>query len=109
MIIHFANTWNLAVLNGLLQYANLYHANLSHANLYGVIGNGREIKSLNISSLYSIAYTKDRLQIGCKNYSHDAWLSFDDATIAEMGNGALQFWKEYKDLIFTIIERSPAL
>jgi hypothetical protein len=91
-----------------LEGANLEGANICSANLEGAIGDGVYIK--NIDELYySIAYTNDRIQIGCQNYSHEEWQKFSDLEILEMdGETALKFWRESKDYIFEHIAENPA-
>lgn len=77
--------------------------------LWGVIGNSKQIKSLNIFPEYDVVYTHDRLQIGCENHSIEEWKNFDyDRILVMDGNDAVSFWERNKDLIFSIIENSPA-
>ena len=90
-----------------LRGANLRVANMSGAYLSGAIGNMAEIKSMQIDK-YPITWTADRLQIGCKNYPIADWFAFDDNTIAKMDEGALEWWKKYRDFIRTAIDLSPA-
>jgi len=49
------------------------------------------------------------MQIGCELHNIDDWWGFDDDRILEMnGDKALSFWKEWKETIKMIIEKSPA-
>ena len=80
-------------------------ANLIGANLRDAKGNLREFKTMQIET-YSISFTKDILQIGCKRYSIEEWKNFDDETIGKMDSGALTFWNKWKQFIFTAIELS---
>ena len=100
------------LINANLGYANLLEAELANAslafvNLTNAIGNGKQIKTVQLD--YIINYTADRLQIGCKNYSFDEWLHFRNSKIASMDYKALEFWKKNKKAIFKIIETSPAI
>lgn len=93
-----------------LMDADLRRTNLMGANLRGVAGNGREIKSIFVSEQYPITYTAEYMQIGCERHLITEWWEFDDKRISEMGGvGALKFWREWKDSIRVIIEKSPAV
>jgi hypothetical protein len=92
-----------------LEGANLEGANLEGANLWGVAGNRKEIKSIFSSEQYPITYTAEYLQIGCQRHLISDWWEFDDRRILEMdGRDALKFWREWRDAIRVIIEKSPA-
>jgi len=91
-----------------LDGANLSRANLSGADLYGAnlyecTGNMEQICSMQIET-YSIAFTKDVLQIGCKCYSHQEWFDFRSDVINVMDSNAIVFWKKYKEFIFNAVE-----
>ena len=96
-----------------LRGANLSGANLSGANLYcanlsGANGINDYVKCIQIER-YSITYTADILQIGCKRHLISEWADFDDHRIAEMdGKDALKFWRKYKAWILQTIEMCPA-
>jgi len=96
-----------------LSGANLSGANLSGANLYcanlsGANGINDYVKCIQIER-YSITYTADILQIGCKRHLISEWADFDDHRIAEMdGKDALKFWRKYKAWILQTIEMCPA-
>ena len=96
-----------------LKFANLNGANLNGADLSNVIlwstkGNNKEIKNIPYLD-YNITYTKDILQIGCKNYSIEEWENFTDEEIDEMEKGeSLAFWKKNKKYIFDTIKANPA-
>jgi len=84
--------------------ADLTGADLTGANLRYCIGNGKEIKSLQIGT-YLISYTKDILNIGCQSYTLDEWKAFSDEEIKVMDDGALEWWKLNKHIIFKLAER----
>jgi len=87
-----------------LMGAYLSRTYLSVADLRGVLGNMKEICSMQIEQ-YPITFTNEVLQIGCKKFTHQEWLNFDDETIFKMdGKEALLFWNKYKDFIFKAIE-----
>ena len=88
-----------------LRGANLRGANLRGANLVNVNGNLKELKNMQIET-YSISFTKDILQIGCKSFSHTEWKNFSDEEINKMDKQALSFWNKWKDFIFKAIELS---
>ena len=81
-----------------LKSANLRYANLSNANLSNTIGNGKEIKSLQ-GGLWTIAFTKDIMAIGCQQYSLAQWWEFTNNQIAMMDPRALAHWKKWKPIL----------
>jgi hypothetical protein len=92
-----------------LSDANLSGANLSSASLWNCSGERSRIKSIFVSDVYAITYTSEVLQIGCQKHKFEEWKEFDDRRILEMdGKKALELWREWKDVIFMIIEKSPA-
>jgi len=106
--LHEANLYRADLSEANLHEANLYRADLSEANLHeadlhGTIGNMREVCSMQIED-FPITFTKNVLQIGCKNHTHEQWRAFTDAEIDSMHSQALPFWKKWKDHIFKTIE-----
>ena len=96
-----------------LHGADLYGADLHGADLYGAdlhdaSGNMREIKSLQVE-VWQVAYTADRLQIGCQNHAIRTWWDFSDNEIANMSGAALAWWCKWKPILQQIIKASPAL
>ncbi len=88
-----------------LRNANLSGADLIGANLIGAVGNKKELRTMQIET-YSISFTKDVLQIGCKRFLIEDWKIFNDEEINNMDNQALSFWNKWKDFIFQAIELS---
>ena len=109
-----ANLYGADLSGTSLYGANLYGADLSGtslygADLYGCAGNRKHIKSIFVSEDYAIVYTSEYLQIGCEQHFISEWAEFDDSRIIEMdGKRALKFWREWKDIIFMLIKKSPA-
>lgn len=105
--------------HAILRDADLRHANLSGAilsgadlrgaNLWDCNGNQKQIKSLFMFEKYMVAYTSEYLQIGCENHRISEWWEFDDERIARMDEGALDWWKENKAFIRSVIEKYPAV
>ena len=97
-----------------LRWANLSGAKLSGADLTGAdlwncAGNRKNIKSIFVSEDYAIVYTSEYMQIGCERHLISEWAEFGDARIIEMdGKRTLKFWREWRDIIFMLIEKSPA-
>lgn len=87
--------------------ANCKEANFEVAGFWGATGNDKQLKSLSIGC-YTIVYTKDILQIGCKQYTFEEWLSFSDSKIDAMDRGFLEWWIKFKEPLFKIIEQDPA-
>ena len=93
-----------------LRGAYLCGADLRGADLRSCAGERNYIKSIFVSDVYAITYTSESIQIGCQRHKISEWWEFDDHRIAEMdGKKALKFWREWKDTIRMIIEKSPAL
>ena len=88
-----------------LRGADLSDADLRGANLKDAYGNRKELKTMQIET-YSISFTKDILQIGCKRFLIEEWKKLDDETINKMDSNALTFWNKWKQFIFTAIELS---
>lgn len=93
-----------------LSYSNLSNSNLNYSDLRGsdlrfVIGNGIEIKSLQIGT-YMVSYHKDILNIGCQSHKLDKWINFTDEEIDAMDRDtALDWWKLNKDILVTLVKR----
>ncbi len=91
-----------------LSGANLSDADLSGANLSGCIGNREHVKSMQIER-YLITYDATFLQIGCQRHAIERWREFNAEEIRQMGGeAAVDWWAEWKPIIFQIIEMSPA-
>lgn len=105
--LRYADLRGANLYNADLSCANLRGADLLDADLWGVVGNMMHVKSLRIEK-YTIVYTSNIIQIGCKNYTIEEWKSFDDETINKMDKGALEWWSKWKETLFKIIEMSTA-
>ena len=78
------------------------------ANLWGAVGNGREIKSIQ-AFCYPIAYTSTHMFIGCEGHTIKDWANFTSDEIFKMdGDKATVFWNENKELILWLISKNPA-
>ena len=88
-----------------LRGSDLSYSDLRSSDLRGVIGNGMEIKSLQIGT-YMVSYHKDILNIGCQSYTLDKWINFTDEEIDVMDRGiSLDWWKLNKDILVTLVKR----
>jgi hypothetical protein len=75
---------------------------------FNCIGNREQIKSAQIER-YSITYDAKFLQIGCQRHTIEDWRNFDTAKIRRMdGEAAVNWWAKWNEIIFQIIEMSPA-
>jgi len=83
--------------------ANMRYADMSGADMSGVVGNSKELKSMQLEK-YMIVFTSDILCIGCQQHTIEEWASFTDKKISKMDDGALEWWNKWKDFIFTAIE-----
>ena len=93
--------------NSSLGHSNFGLSNLTGATLFGTIGNGREIKSMQLEG-EPIAYTAEIIQIGCENHKIEEWWAFTDIEISSMWIGALEWWRKHKRVLQLAIEISPA-
>ena len=92
---------NLSCAN--LSCADLRDADLRGAELSRATGNNRELKTLQCGT-YTVTYTADTMQIGCKRFSIAEWFSFDDDAIDDMDPGdSLVWWREWKPLLKEIV------
>ena len=83
-----------------LSSANLRSADLRHANLrFLQSANGKELACMNAGK-YQVVLSKERIAIGCKLFTVEEWKEFNDATISMMDDGALEWWRKWKDLVF---------
>ena len=80
--------------------AILKGATFTNAGLYDAIGNGREMIRIDTEQ-YNIVITKDIVQIGCKGYTLEEWLSFSNKKIKSFDNtnDSLAWWKEWRPKI----------
>lgn len=46
----------------------------------------------------------NKIMIGCQRHSVDEWRGFDVATIASMHEDAVNFWAEWKEIVFATWE-----
>jgi hypothetical protein len=85
-----------------LRDANLSGANLSGADLAGAIGNNKEVKSLQLGKYYITILVGIKIHIGCQDRTVEEWENFTDKEISEMDTGALEWWKEWKEVILKV-------
>lgn len=52
---------------------------------------------------WTVSFNSKYMAIGCQFHSIKFWKTASDETIAKMDSNALEFWKKYKDLIFSLI------
>jgi len=83
--------------------ADMSGADMRCADMSGAVGNMEEVKSMQLEK-YMIVFTSDILCIGCQQHTIEEWFEFTDDCISQMDRGALEWWKKWKDFIFTAIE-----
>jgi hypothetical protein len=89
--------------------ADMRGADIILAILFGAVGNGRELKSIQIFPEYAICYSKHIVFIGCKGRKLDSWKNFTDEDILAMdGKRSIDFWRRNKDTIIGLIESNPS-
>ena len=83
-----------------LRSADLRSTDLSYADLrFLQSANGKELACMNAGK-YQVVLSKERIAIGCKLFTVEKWKEFNDATISTMDDGALEWWRKWKDLVF---------
>lgn len=108
--------------------ANLTGANLRGADLMGADLMGADIMGAYLRGAYltgadgeKIPITKApmqivnlrwmitiwdaHMQIGCEFHSHAEWAEFDDARIKQMDGNALDFWREWKEILMAMCKK----
>ncbi len=88
-----------------LSGADLREADLSWADLSGAIGNGRELRSLQVMR-WKIAYTSEVLAIGCHQTSIEEWLTYELSDILAIDNDASKLWQTWRPVLIQVIETS---
>ena len=90
-----------------LRDADLRGANLMDANLRGVDLRGANLMDANLIQIYlpfyQVVVQKTHTRIGCKYFTNEEWVNFDDSTITKMDSTALEFWNSYKSIVFAAI------
>ena len=83
-----------------LRSADLRSANLRHADLRFIhSADGKVLACMNAGK-YQVVLSKEKIAIGCKFYSVESWRNFNDDKISRMDDGALEWWKQWKELVF---------
>jgi len=83
--------------------ADMSGADMSGANMRYAIGNMIELKTIALEK-YVVTFNDSHMAIGCQQYTIEEWFEFTDDRISQMDHGALEWWKKWKDFIFTAIE-----
>ena len=98
--LRYANLRSADLCFANLRSADLSYADLSYADLrFLQSANGKELACMNAGK-YQVVLSKERIAIGCKLFTVEEWKEFDDATISMMDDGALEWWRKWKDLVF---------
>ncbi len=89
-----------------LRSADLQGANLRSANLRSAVGNNAQIKTVQSGRyVINIVPVLKVIQIGCKRYTIEEWMGFDDKAIDSLDRGgALCWWKTWKPILAKILE-----
>jgi len=76
----------------------------NQCRLCDVTGDGHVIRNLQLPR-WSVVIYHDRMQIGCRNHTIQAWRHFTDDQITSMDSGlrAITWWREHHQLIFDYI------
>ena len=80
---------------------DLRGANLTDANLRGADLRGADLHVFQ-THLWTAYIQKDFITIGCQQHTVKEWMEFTDEQINSMDSNALNYWKQYKNIIFSI-------
>ena len=98
--LSYANLSSADLSSADLSSANLSYADLSYADLRFLhSANGKELACMNAGK-YQVVLSKEKIAIGCKFFTVEEWKEFDDDTISKMDDGALEWWNQWKELVF---------
>ena len=86
-----------------LRDAVLSGADLRRADLRDAIGDGEIIRTMQLPR-YVVVVCDDWVQIGCQGYRAHEWRGFDDDTITSMDVGALEWWRQWKDVVLAFVD-----
>ena len=89
-----------------LQEANLRGANLQEANLREANLRGAKNAPLLITSLDWVVQINGlgRMKVGCQDHSIEAWRNFSELEIAQMADGATNFWSKHKTMLLMLCD-----
>ena len=92
-----------------LYSANLSGADLRGADLYSADLSGADLSGANMKIFHGgewIAFIDPEfIRIGCKCFTSSEWDGFSDEIIDNMANGALEYWKENKEINMLISKK----
>lgn len=101
-----ANLRGANLYNTNLRYATLRGATLIYANLGNATGNNQEVKSLQLGKYYITILVGIKIHIGCQNHTVEQWENFTDEEISKMDDAALEWWKEWKEVILKVAKEN---
>ena len=85
-----------------LRDANLIGANLIDSDLRDAIGNSKQVKSLQLGKYNITILVGIKIHIGCQTHTVEQWEKFTDEEISDMDDGALEWWREWKEFILKV-------
>ena len=106
-----ANLWGADLQEANLQEADLRGANLRGADLQGANLRGADLRGaknapLLITSLDWVVQINGlgRMKVGCQDHSIEAWRNFSELEIAQMADGATNFWSKHKTMLLMLCD-----
>ena len=93
-----------------LRGADLRGANLRGTHLEGVIGNGREVKSIRLHEWAVVWFYSGNeltLAIGCQQHPLSVWLEATDEWLLGLHPESLAWRDKYGDTILSLAQSSP--
>lgn len=58
------------------------------------------------TSEWDVHFNHDMMRIGCQEHPIERWREMTDGEIRAMDSGALEWWSEWKEIIFRVVDRT---
>ena len=91
-----------------LRGADLRNVDLQWTDLRGVDFRGADLRGAGLIviqlPIWTVYVLKETVLIGCQHLTHADWLSMSETEIDRLSDLALEFYRQYKDLIIAAMD-----